>query len=877
MKLVFTLLLFPIFVFGQSWDETSKKTALAYHAGQFEQALPLARQSVKLAEQEFGARHINYFNSVNDLASVLKKVGFYSEAQDLEQQNLLAISNTLGTGHLTHVNTLKNLGNTFLALEDYQRAELYYNEAIIQIGKIVAKRDTYYTENSFQVFDAHVSASIQLGVIQQRTGRIQGAEQIYTNLISFCKDYLGDTYQDYAPYATIINNLALNYIETNPNRAEAYLKEVLELHHNGHGENSAYYLQTQLNLASVYERTERPEEAGALLKDVLEKISETQGVNSSDYITTLNNLGQLYFNQDLLGESERYTTEALRLQEKNFGKNNQMYQTLVHNLAETYQWQNRYTEADSLFKIAVQKVLTDVEKNFAYLSESEKRSFYQHNALFVNEYANFALVKSGAIPLPGLPKEQLSKNSLGDLYNLQLSTKALILNATARMKQNILASKDTFLIRRFEKWERLKEQIAQQYNLPGSTRLNLDSLVEHAESLESMLNKYSSMFRKGFVTEPVSWQDVQKKLKPGEAAVELVRYYNGLIYAALIITPQTKHHPEIAIIKSSKTRNLEKEFLSYYKNNIRFKTTDTISYNRFWKPVYDTLKKYAPRLKKVYLSPDGIFNEVNFNTLQNPKSKKFVVDELELHLVTNTRDIPGKSSQSRKAKNKRTAVLLGRPDYGVSDASTGDKTRSGFTDLEGTEKEVKEIASLLKQKAWETNVLTAQQANEESIKELSNPTVLHLATHGFFVQPSGEETNPHHLQSILQSGVVLAHAANPLPGRDDGILTAYEAMHLTLDSTELVVLSACETGLGSIEAGEGVYGLQRTLKVAGAKTIMMSLWKVDDTATQQLMNLFYREWLKGKSKREALRLAQQQLKKKYPQPYFWGAFVMTGD
>ncbi|MBX2899565.1 MAG: CHAT domain-containing protein [Cyclobacteriaceae bacterium] len=877
MKAVFILLMIPLVVAGQTWDEVSVTTARAYHAGNFEQALPWARTAVKLAEQEFGTTHPNYFTSINDLASVLKKMGRYAEAQTIEQQILVAISNALGTEHLAYVTALKNLGNTCLALEEYQQAEFYYSRANLLVGKIIDKRDAYYTENTFQVFDAHVSTSLQLGVLLQRTGRLQVAEQTYTKLIQFCKTYLGETYQAYPPYATLVNNLALLYMDKDAEKAEAYLKEVLVLHQNGHGENSAYYFQTLLNLASVYERTQRPEEAQNLLMLLLEKIKATQGETTADYITTLSNLAQLLFNQDQLNESERYTLQALQLHERSFGKNNQMYQTLLHNLAETYQWQNRFAEADSLFKIVVQKVLSDVEKNFTYLTESEKRSFYQHNALFINEYASFALFKSGAIPLPGLPKEQLSKNSLRDLYNLQLSTKALILNATAKMKHNLLASNDTLLINRFEKWEQLKEQIALEYNKPGSTQVNLDSIVQQVEWLESTLAKYSSFFRKGYATRTVAWQDVQKKLKPGEAAVELVRYYNGLIYAALIITPQTKLHPEVAIIKSSKTKSLEKEFLSYYKNSIQLKTTDTISYNRFWKPVFDTLKKYTPKLKKIYLSPDGIFNEVNFNTLQNPVTKKYVVDEVSLHLLTNTREVVDFKPKSRKEKTKRTAVLLGRPDYGAGTDLTEGTMRSGFTDLAATEKEVTGIAKIFATKKWPTQVLTARHASEESVKQLVNPHVLHLATHGFFLPPSGNNNMHHQLEATLQSGIVLAHAANPPPGQDDGILTAYEAMQLNLDSTELVVLSACETGLGSIEAGEGVYGLQRTLKVAGARTILMSLWKVDDVATQELMILFYSRWLSGSSIRQAFRYAQQELKRKYPEPYYWGAFVMTGE
>ncbi len=221
--------------------------------------------------------------------------------------------------------------------------------------------------------------------------------------------------------------------------------------------------------------------------------------------------------------------------------------------------------------------------------------------------------------------------------------------------------------------------------------------------------------------------------------------------------------------------------------------------------------------------------------------------------------------------------------------------------MPGSKAEVDQIEKILTQKGWEVHSLTGERALEGNLKETYRPKILHIATHGYFEKKENEESNP-----LLHSGLLLAGAESALNGQrqeslDDGILTAYEAMNLNLDNTDLVVLSACETRLGEIKNGEGVYGLQRAFKVAGAKSIIMSLWKVDDEATQELMVSFYKHWLSptqpprrggantnaaisppprgglGGAKRSAFLKAQKELKAKYPEPYYWGAFVMVGE
>jgi CHAT domain-containing protein len=210
----------------------------------------------------------------------------------------------------------------------------------------------------------------------------------------------------------------------------------------------------------------------------------------------------------------------------------------------------------------------------------------------------------------------------------------------------------------------------------------------------------------------------------------------------------------------------------------------------------------------------------------------------------------------------------------------------GLTPLPATQTEIELIYTHLKDASYEAEMLFGKNANKKNIKELYKPRVLHIATHGFFQIANLDVENKEDLlkyNPLWRSGVVLSVATNSKEtdnkqeNINEGILTAYEAMNLNLDSKQLVVLFACETGLGEIKNGEGVYGLQRAFKVAGAKNIIMSLWKVDDVATQELMTLFYDNWLKMNNSRKAFTATQQELRKKYPQPYYWGAFVLVGE
>jgi CHAT domain-containing protein/tetratricopeptide repeat protein len=214
--------------------------------------------------------------------------------------------------------------------------------------------------------------------------------------------------------------------------------------------------------------------------------------------------------------------------------------------------------------------------------------------------------------------------------------------------------------------------------------------------------------------------------------------------------------------------------------------------------------------------------------------------------------------------------------------------------LPGTATEVQSIGELLRGKNWRISSYQDEHALEEVVKSAERPRVLHVATHGFFLSDQqvkrrgGLDADPSGFEDpMLRSGLFFAGADRtlkgepPVEGVENGVLTAYEAMTLNLQGTELVVLSACETGRGHVQNGEGVFGLPRALQEAGSEAVLMSLWSVPDRETQELMTLFYRNWLSGMEKPQALRRAQiteeDQVRKRYGKdlPYYWGAFILV--
>jgi CHAT domain-containing protein len=325
---------------------------------------------------------------------------------------------------------------------------------------------------------------------------------------------------------------------------------------------------------------------------------------------------------------------------------------------------------------------------------------------------------------------------------------------------------------------------------------------------------------------------------------------------------------------------MEKRYLSFYRNSIINKMEDTYSYRVFWDPIQKEIGTTAT----IYLSPDGVYNQINLEAIPTPDGK-YIIDNSNIIIVSNTKDIHIKKISKKQTVAANKATMFGNPTFYLTAS-----TRKNIPALPGTEKEVAELDQLLKQRGWTTNEYVETSASEDQLKTISSPKIFHIATHGFYTPAIDQDEMADLTESeaqmtenpLMKTGLLLSGAGDVLNKTkynyniESGILTAYEAMSLNLDQTDLVVLSACETGLGDISNGEGVYGLQRAFLVAGAKVLIMSMFKVDDEATQKLILNFYRQWLSTNNLRQSFINAKKELRVDYPEPIYWGAFMMIG-
>ena len=921
----------------------SNLATLLMDEGKYAEAEPLFERSLAVREKVYGPEHPEVAFGLNALANLYATLGRGAEAEPLYERGLAIREKAFGPDHPDVANSLNNLAVLYSEQGRYKQAETYYRRSLAIWQKA-------YGPEHPEVATGFHNLAVQL----YEEGQYGEAERLFEWAQVIREKILGP---DHPAVAQTLNQLALLYDAQAKYAEEGALYErslaILEKALGPDHPDVAYGL---VNLANLDRHLGRDAEAEPLLKRALAILEKTLGPQHRFVATVLNNLGEVCAGQERYPEAEAYHRRSLAIREKALAPDHPDIAASLNNLGKLDLSRGQTAEAESLLErsleILVKSVgpngpnvatslsnlallcyrngrpdrasgyydrclavrLHELEDNYQYMTEKERLGFLRAVTLEVTGYFSFVL--SAADRHPELA---------GKMYDVVLWEKGFVAQSVAALRAKILASGDPGAREELDQLAERKSDLAKLVSAPPPAdpkqredrRLKIESLAREAGSLERGLVARSSALGEEKRLARATWAHVRDALKPGEAAVEIVRFpfHNGVKwteesdYVALILRRDSRR-PEL--VPLGKGADLERVPLTDYRKLVtevgaggrpdagrRF-------YEAFWRPIETKLGG----ARRVYISGDGEINQVALGVVPGKKGLP-LAEAFDLRMLNSTKDMLRRGPAPPAA----TAVLLGAPDYELAEpqaraalgtGASGTRSsevvddarrrdgpgrrsalRGGTVDeLLGTKQEVEDVSRVLEERGWRVRVYLGGAALEERVKEVVRPRVLHLATHGFFDPDQG--TEPGSEDPMLRSGLYLAGANRALKGEasapdlDDGILTAFEASQLDLEGTELVVLSACGTGLGRIEAGEGVFGLRRALQVAGAGAVLMSMWSVPDAETRELMDLFYARWLASGDKHRALREAQLEMRRRVRDrygrdlPFYWGAFVLIG-
>lgn len=493
-------------------------------------------------------------------------------------------------------------------------------------------------------------------------------------------------------------------------------------------------------------------------------------------------------------------------------------------------------------------------------------------------------------------------------YNQQLKMKELILNNRKSWHQVIQNSLDENLKTTFEEWKSLKKRLGKEYGLaPNKRSVDFNEMVQKVNDLENRLANASALFQTAI--QVPKWKDIQDRLTSHEVVIEFAHFKYAEVgamevsqkvqYVAYVLQKKNATPIIVPLFEEKELGNVKRTQTLYaYPNN-----SNTANLHQL---LYQKLEAQVNGIEKIYFSPSGKLHRLNFGAIP-VNEMETIAERFQIHQMGSTRNIIQNNNDISNATEN--ALVIGGVEYNLENSPLAINKNSRPSNepslsipralrgtewdyLEWTEKEASAIQNILQNNKINTNLNSGINATEEAFKTIGvttkSPEILHIATHGyFFSRPKANAKTGFQAAEnpLIRSGLILAGANYAWKGgqvpfeNEDGILTAYEIAQMDLSNTEIVVLSACKTGLGDIESSEGIFGLQRAFKMAGVKYVLMSLWSVDDKKTYEFMTKFYENWKEtGKSVPQSYQSAQNEMKQRYAKEYgahAWAGFVLS--
>lgn len=841
-----------------------------YKRRDYYEAANYRKQAVEIYKKVYGDVSDKYIDALQYLEYCYYLINKYDECIKIDKIILESIKKKYGEEHDSYISALGNLAYSYQKSGDNDEAFRLRNVALELTKKVYGEEHQKYIKQldrlamDYEIIDDYTEA------IKLRNLATDLSKKVYGN--------------ESAEYASALNNLAFaNSWIGNDTTAIRLSTTALEINKKIFGEEKSEYALSLSDIANFYVRAAYMGRGGSYAEAIRlqKKAVDILGKNavedekqdtlfrwSSQYGGALRNLAMYY---DLSGnytEAVKYQTLCIEHENEYRGENAPDYE--FKRLADYHLSAGEYDKGIEIYKNIYEAKISDMSRDFAFLSNEDRARKWNEGysySDFFNKDLPFAVYKS-------------KNNEIAALaYNGAVLSKGFLLNSELEI-QNIIEQKgNSVLVNRYYTIKKNQSMLDSLLSISADLRtINTDSLSKAIHDEEHQLISLTKELGDYVGNLSIDWKEIYKKLKDTDIAIEFVNFRleneNQQIYAALVLKNGMKYPELVKLFVLDEFYDIPYD--EYYKS--------AKLYNIVWKP----LEKYLQGVKNVYFSPAGLFHTIGIEYLPDENGNVFS-EKYASYRLSSTRELALEHSVNQNKK----AATYGGIKYDNSD-KTGEK-RGVATYLKGSKIESDTVAKLLQSADYEVIALSDIIATEESFKKLSgtNLKILHIGTHGFYYSQSdlekagfsffsnnnqqSEEDKALSCSGLLFAGANFAldtDTRNAIPEGDDGILTAKEISRLDFKGLDLVVLSACQTGLGEV-TGEGVFGLQRGFKKAGAQTIVMSLWEVDDYATRLLMTEFFKGLTSGKSKREAFLAASNYVKSKKSDPKYWAAFIMV--
>lgn len=875
----------------------------------YEKAAEYALEAKDIRLKTIGKNTPEYCGNLFLLGKIYYNMTYYEKAEIVFLEAIDIFTNQLhDQGHPFYVNVLSMLSLLYDKTGEYGKAENIFLENLERLEKTTGKETEQYAGNLNNLANLYMSL-----------GNFEKAEAIFLEALEIKKKVLGRKNQF---YTSSLQNLGILYGQMNNYiKAENYFLEAIEIMAEISGKDHPDFAEALANLANTYLSTHQYEKAETnylLSMEIKKKLSLDE---HPDFAILLTNLGRLYQIQKKYEQAEFLQNEAKAIIGKSMGNQTAEYTLCLSNLACLYMEMEDYKKCEPLMKELDSLNQKIIGKAVQHLSANELQKYLN---VFVTRQ-NYLFSLASSIYEKKLVTNEWVSDISKNCFDNNLFYKEFLLEIANQNKR--IALYDSVASDKFNLLKSYLRLLAMEYTKPIVDRDSffILSMEEKSNNLEKEIVRISSTYAD--VNRQIKWEEVQKSLHKNEAMVDFIHYRqytkssDRMVYAALVLKPGMTQpsfvslcdESELEAIFATKVDSKNEQINSLYS----FKNSASSNDSKFSSSLHEIIwKKVDPLLSgvtTVYFSPSGLLHRINMHAI--PISKDQVLDDkYQLIEITSSRKL---ITNNQNTYNSKNALLLGGIQFDAdssiisTESMVVSRSRGEFTFnnidsslrmgswnyLLGTDREVSEIGKILKSSGYQVNLKRGNDASETYFKEIcsglkASPGILHIATHGYFFQDPKKSiqnslTDDHELvfrisdNPMLRSGLILAGGnaswtgKQTLKGSEDGILTALEIGQLNLSNTELVVLSACETGLGDIQRNEGVYGLQRAFKLAGAKYIIMSLWQVPDKQTSLLMTSFYKKWLRdGKSIPTAFHDAQKDMRNKGLNPYFWAGFVL---